>query len=216
MSVATFILGESGTGKSASLRNLNPAETLLVQIKPKPLPFKAAGWKRHSKETPGNIVVASSSEMVVACLQKTQRDIIIIDDFQYLMAGEFFDRAYEKGYDKFTEIARHAYDVLAAATTLPDQKRVYMLCHTDTDMNGRIKAKTIGRMLDEKLTVEGLVSIVLRTAVINGQYLFTTKNSGNDTTKSPMGMFEDEQIENDLQLVDQAICTYYDLTTTGA
>ncbi|SEN72566.1 AAA domain-containing protein [Nitrosospira multiformis] len=216
MSVATFILGESGTGKSASLRNFDPSETLLIQIKPKPLPFKASGWKRHSKDAPGNIVVGATSDLVVAYLQKTQRDIIIIDDFQYLMAGEFFDRAYEKGYDKFTEIARHAYDVLATATTLPDHKRVYMLCHTDTDMNGKIKAKTIGRMLDEKLTVEGLVSIVLRTAVINGQYLFTTKNSGNDTTKSPMGMFDDEHIENDLKLVDEAICAYYDLTTIGA
>lgn len=216
MSIATFILGESGTGKSASLRNLNPTETLLIQIRPKPLPFKAAGWKRHSKESPGNIVVAPSSEVVVACLQKTQRDIIIIDDFQYLMAGEFFDRAYEKGYEKFTEIARHCYDVLQVATTLPEHKRVYMLCHTDTDANGRIKAKTIGKMLDEKLTVEGLVTIVLRTAVINGNYLFTTKNSGNDTTKSPMGMFDDEQIENDLAIVDQAICTYYDLITQGA
>jgi hypothetical protein len=216
MSIATFILGDSGTGKSSSLRNLNPETTLLIQIKPKPLPFKAAGWKKHSKETAGNIVVGSTSDLIVAYLQKTRRDIIIIDDFQYLMAGEFFDRAYEKGYDKFTEIARHCYDVLQVATTLPDHKRVYMLCHTDTDMNGRIKAKTIGKMLDEKLTVEGLVTIVLRTAVINGQYLFTTKNSGNDTTKSPMGMFDDEQIGNDLQVVDQAICAYYDLTTIGA
>ena len=98
-----------------------------------------------------------------------------------------------------------------AASQLSDEKRVYILGHTQEDDSGRIKAKTIGKLLDEKITIEGLLTIVLRTAVINGQYLFSTKNNGTDTVKAPMGLFEDEHIENDLAAVDRAIYAYYGL-----
>ena len=145
-------------------------------------------------------------------MRKTQRPIIVIDDLQYLLATEFMDRAHEKGYDKFTEMARHYYDVLQAATTLPPEKRVYLLSHTDTSDTGQTKAKTIGKLLDEKITVEGLVTIVLRTHVINGQYVFSTKNNGADTVKSPLGLFDDEHIPNDLAAVDAAISTYYEIS----
>ena len=101
-----------------------------------------------------------------------------------------------------------------AASQLPDHKRVYILGHTQEDENGRVKAKTIGKLLDEKITLEGLLTIVLRTTVINGQYLFTTKNSGLDTVKSPMGLFEADQIDNDLAAVDAAIFSYYGLQET--
>ena len=106
---------------------------------------------------------------------------------------------------QYNEIARNAWDILMAASQLSDDKRVYILGHTQEDDNGRIKAKTIGKLLDEKITIEGLLTIVLRTAVINGQYLFSTQNNGLDTVKSPLGLFDSDQIENDLAAVDAAI-----------
>lgn len=210
MSIATLVLGQSGTGKSTSFRNMDPGRTLLIQVVSKPLPFKSKAWK--SVKDGGNIIVSANSQEICAAMRKTQRPIILVDDFQYLLATEFMDRAHEKGYEKFTEMARHYYDVLTTATTLPAEKRVYLLSHTDTSEAGQVKAKTIGKLLDEKITVEGLVTIVLRTHVINGQYVFSTRNSGSDTVKTPLGLFEDEHIPNDLMAVDQAIASYYELS----
>lgn len=209
MSIATMVLGQSGTGKSASLRNMNPAETLLIQVVPKPLPFRSKEWK--SVKDGGNIIVANNSAAICQAMQKTTRPIIVIDDVQYLLATEFMERAHEIGYTKFTEMARHYYDVLVTATNLPADKRVYLLSHTDTTESGQIKAKTIGKLLDEKITVEGLVTIVLRTHVINGQYVFSTRNNGSDSVKTPMGLFDDEHIDNDLAAVDKAVTDYYEL-----
>lgn len=210
MSIATMVLGQSGTGKSTAMRNMKPAETLLIQVISKPLPFRTKEWKPVKEG--GNVIVTSQSSEICAAMRKTTRPIIIVDDLQYLLATEFMDRAHEKGYDKFTEMARHYYDVLTTATTLASGKRVYLLSHTDTSDSGQVKAKTIGKLLDEKITVEGLVTIVLRTHVINGQYVFSTKNNGADTVKTPLGLFEDEHIPNDLAVVDAAIASYYELS----
>lgn len=210
MSIATMVLGQSGTGKSTAMRNMKPAETLLIQVISKPLPFRTKEWKPVKEG--GNVIVTSQSSEICAAMRKTTRPIIIVDDLQYLLATEFMDRAHEKGYDKFTEMARHYYDVLTTATTLASGKRVYLLSHTDTSDSGQVKAKTIGKLLDEKITVEGLVTIVLRTHVINGQYVFSTKNNGADTVKTPLGLFEDEHIPNDLAAVDAAIASYYELS----
>ena len=212
-SIATLILGESGTGKTTSLRNLDPAYTLLIQGIPKPLPFKG-GWK--SIKEGGNVYVSDQAPAIINAMRKTPRDIIVIDDFQYQMSNEFMRRVTDKetgnaAFAKYNEIARSAWDILTAATSLANNKRVYILSHTQTDDTGRVKIKTIGKLLDEKITIEGLVSIVLRTSVINGNYLFSTKNSGHDTTKTPMGLFDDDHIENDLALVDSAIFNYYGL-----
>jgi predicted ATP-dependent serine protease len=208
MSIATMVLGTSGTGKSTSLRNMNPTETLLIQVVKKPLPFKS-NWK--SVNDGGNIYHSDNWESIIKAMQKTTREIIVIDDLQYLLANEFMTRAHEKGYEKFTEMARHYFDVITAATNLQDYKRVYLLSHTDVSEQGQVKAKTIGKLLDEKITIEGLLTIVLRTHVINGQYVFSTKNNGSDTVKTPIGLFDDDHIENDLMAVDKAIKEYYDL-----
>lgn len=208
MSVAVMILGESGSGKSCSLRNMDPAQTLLIQAISKPLPFKNK-WKPVTEG--GNIFVSADSAVIVAAMKKTSRPIIVIDDQQYLLATEFMARAHETGYTKFTELALHYYEVLTAAMTLEPHKRVYMLSHVDTDERGQIRAKTIGKLLNEKLTVEGFVTLVLRAQVINGKNVFSTKNSGNDTVKTAMDMFTDEHIDNDLMAVDKAIVNYYDL-----
>jgi len=187
---------------------MNPAETLLIQVVKKPLPFKS-NWK--SVNDGGNIYHSDNWESIIKAMQKTTREIIVIDDLQYLLANEFMTRAHEKGYEKFTEMARHYFDVITAATNLQDYKRVYLLSHTDVSEQGQVKAKTIGKLLDEKITIEGLLTIVLRTHVINGQYVFSTKNSGSDTVKTPIGLFDDDHIENDLMAVDKAIKEYYDL-----
>lgn len=210
MSIATMILGESGTGKSASLRNMDPTTTLVIQMISKPMPFKDKRWKPVKEG--GNIWVECNSDRIIAGMRKTKNPVIVLDDFQYLLATEFMARAHEKGYEKFTEMAKHYYDVLTAAAELEPHKRVYALSHTDSNDAGRVKAKTIGKMLDEKITVEGLLTIVLRTHVINGQYVFSTRNNGSDTVKSPIGLFEAEHIENDLALVDKAIADYYEIS----
>jgi hypothetical protein len=148
---------------------------------------------------------------------KTIKPIIIIDDFQYIMANEFMRRVTDQevgnqAFAKYNEIARKAWDIFTQAQALPDDKRVYILSHTETTESGKTKIKTIGKLLDEKIVLEGLVTIVLRTLRINDQYIFATQNSGSDTTKSPLGLFENEHIENDLAAVDRAICDYYGIT----
>lgn len=216
MSIATLIIGESGTGKSTSLRNLDPAQTLLIQAVKKPLPFRSTGWKPVAKGQEGSVYVTDSSVHIVNAMQKTTKEIIVIDDFQYVLANEFMRRVTDNeqgnsAFAKYNEIARHAWDILMAASSLPDYKRVYILSHTSTDDFGKTKIKTIGKLLDEKIVMEGLVTIVLRTGVTNGEYTFSTKNNGQDTVKSPLGLFESDLIENDLAQVDDAITSYYDI-----
>lgn len=210
MSIATMILGESGSGKSASLRNLDPARTLLIRSIRKPLPFKSDKWLPYNKNTgQGSIVTTDKADLIEGAMRRINREVVILDDFQYVLANEFMRRSEEKGFDKFTEIGRHAWDILRAAADLAEDRRVYILCHTASDEMGRVKMKTIGKLLDEKITPEGMVTIVLRTLVSDGQYTFATKNNGGDTTKSPMGLFDEPTIPNDLAAVDEAICAYY-------
>lgn len=213
-----MVLGQSGTGKTASLRNFNPAEVLLIQAVKKPLPFRASGWGPCNKANPtGAILACDCASTIVGAMQRTKKPIIIIDDFQYILANEFMRRVLDQAkgneaFAKYNEIARNAWDILMCAGRLDEATRVYILAHTQEDDSGRIKAKTIGKLLDEKITIEGLLTIVMRTAVINGQYLFSTQNSGLDTVKTPMGMFAEQHIENDLAAADAEICAYYSLT----
>ena len=217
MSIACMLLGQSGTGKTASLRNLNPADVLLIQAVKKPLPFRAKEWVPCTKANPqGSILVTDIAQTIVGAMTRTAKPIIVIDDFQYILANEFMRRVLDQAkgneaFAKYNEIARNAWDILMCAGKLADTTRVYILAHTQEDESGHVKAKTIGKLLDEKITIEGLLTIVLRTAVINGTYVFSTQNSGLDTVKTPMGMFEDAHIPNDLKAVDLAIQDYYDL-----
>lgn len=216
MSTAVMIIGESGTGKTTSLRNMNPKDVLLIQAVRKPLPFRSAEWKPATKATPdGSVIHSDTAPTIIGMMQRTKKPIIIIDDFQYILANAFMRRSAETGFQKFTDIAKDAWEILMAASAQPSDKRIYILAHSTTDDTGKTKAKTIGKLLDEKITIEGLLTIVLRTAVINGQYLFLTQNSGSDTTKSPIGMFDAEHIPNDLAEVDRAICEFYGLTATA-
>src|SRR5207253_2481807 len=113
----------------------------------------------------GNVMVQDRAGDIQTIMNHTKRKVIVLDDFQYVMANEFMRRSEEKGYDKFTEIGRHAWDILTNAAQLADDVRVYVLAHSEESEAGRIKVKTIGRMLDEKITVEGMFVVVLRTVV---------------------------------------------------
>lgn len=216
MGTATLILGESGTGKTTSLRNINPEQAMLIKPIGKPLPFKSKAWLPWDSEKKTGTVVSTDSHSAIVNVIKWAhhlgKRIVIIDDFQYVMSNEFMRRSEEKSFDKFTEIGRHAWDIIKAAQDAPDDLRVYFMAHTEETVMGRVKMKTIGKMLDEKITVEGMFTIVLRTLTRDDQFFFTTKNNGADTVKSPMGMFETNEIDNDLAMVDATICDYWGLS----
>ena len=202
MGTAVLVLGRSGTGKSTSLRNFKSDEITLFNVAGKPLPFKGRF---------ANTVNGDSYEAIKKGLSNMTTKIAVVDDTQYLMANEFMRRGLERGFDKFTEIAMNYWELINHVNSLPFDVRVYFLSHIDTDANGDQKVKTIGKMLDEKITVEGMFSIVLKTQVKDGVYSFVTQNNGHDTVKSPVGMFKTFEIPNDLKTVDAAICEYYDL-----
>ncbi len=170
------------------------------------MPFKSVGWKPWVNDDADTIITAMRDKRMV-------KKIVVIDDWQYIMANEFMRRSNERGYDKFTDIAKHAWEILRNATALAEDVRVYFLAHSDTDEQGKTRSKTIGKLLNEKITVEGLLTIVLRAQVVNGQHIFSTRTNGNDTVKTPIGMFDMEHVENDLALVDKAICDYYGINS---
>ena len=199
MAIIVMVYGQSGTGKSTSLRNFHPEDVAVINVSGKPLPFRGA-MKTYNTDDYSKIDSA---------IRKTERRSIIIDDATYLMTGEFMRTAKVTGYQKFTDMALNYYTLVRECAALPDDKIVYFLGHSETDAEGREKFKTIGKMLDEKITLEGLYSIVLKTTVQDGKYLFATRNSGQDTVKTPMGMFDDDYIDNDLAAVDVAIRDYY-------
>lgn len=210
MSTSVLILGESGTGKTCSLRNLDPAKTLLIQPVRKPLPFPSKGWKEiRAKGDGGNIFVCDHPGHIVAAMLKAPQEIVVIDDWQYILANLFMRRRAEKSFDKFTDIGGAGFDIVRTASELAPHKRVYVLAHTVTDEFGKTRIKTLGKLLDEKIVIEGMFTTVLRTAVVDKSYQFSTHNNGSDTVKSPMGMFESDMIDNDLVQVDARICEYY-------
>jgi len=225
MGQGILIIAESGAGKSTSIEALDPKETFIINVANKPLPFK--GWRKKyvtwSKENPGgNLYDKASPESIEACLRyvsekRPEIKNIVIDDFQYMSSFEFFDKVDEKGYEKFTKIGAHLARVARLPKDLRDDLMIFILTHAEeaTDMDGkrRLKAKTIGKMVDEKLTLEGLFSIVLFGKVKKNKegeirYVFETQTNGENTCKSPRGMFTTLEIENNLQVVRQAILDY--------
>jgi len=201
MGIPVFILGESGSGKTAALRNFGENEIILFNVGKKRLPFrkKFNYTADESKYFP-----------ILSSLKKNNALAYVVDDSQYLMAFEYFNRSSETGYSKFTDIAVHFKQLVDTVINDTNQDTiVYFLHHTEKTEHG-LKAKTIGKMLDEKITLEGLFTIVLRTQVENGNYQFVTQTNGMDTIKSPMEMF-DLSLDNDLKQVDSIIREYYDL-----
>lgn len=212
MSTPILILGESGQGKTYSMRNLDPNQTLLIQMIDKKLPFKPQWSQFDAEKKTGNIFVTDKATEVVQLMKGTKKPIVIIDDFQYMLSNELLRRHKETGFTKFAETGYNGWNVLTVASTIPD-KRIYVLAHTMTGEDGITKIKTSGKLL-ETYSVEGMCSMVLRTYVNDGDYFFSTKNSGSDTVKSPPGMFVDEQgidrdpIPNDLKYVDDCVVKF--------
>lgn len=201
MGIPILILGASGSGKSTSMRNFDPAEIGIFNVASKPLPFR--------KKLPQ--INNATYDIIYKILKKPALKTYVIDDSQYLMAFESFDHAKETGYGKFTNMAlnfRNLIDFIVRGT--PDDVIVYLLHHTEITDDGKIKAKTLGKMLDNQLTVEGLFSIVLMATVEGSEHYFITNSDGTNPAKSPMEMFE-PKIDNDLKFVDTAIREYYGL-----
>jgi len=201
MGVPVLILGESGSGKSCSLRNFDPNEVGIFNVASKPLPFRKKMRMLND----------SKYQEIMAILVKNQSKCYVIDDAQYLMAFSLFDRANEVGYKKFTDVAVDFYQLVQTVIKLTsDDTIVYFLQHIERDDAGRIKAKTAGKMLDNQLTLEGLFSIVLLCEAKGEEHYFITQSDGTSTAKSPMGMFESLKIDNDLKMVDDTIRKYYE------
>ncbi len=205
MGIPVLILGESGSGKTTSLRNFNENEIGIFNVAGKPLPFKKQLKKVNN----------ATYQDIIKGLKLGKVKTYVIDDSQYLMAFEMFDRAKETGYNKFTDVAlnfRNLIDFILKGT--PDDYIVYFLHHTETTETGKIKAKTSGKMLDNQLTLEGLFSIVLLCKTDGKEHYFETQSDGFTTCKSPIEMF-DLKIDNDLKEVDTIIRNYYELDKIG-
>ena len=200
MGFAVLILGASGTGKSTSLRNFKKGEIGVLNVGKKPLPFR------------GKLDVANTAdyELIEKTLMKNTYNAYAIDDSQFLMVYENFAHAYEKGYEKFTKMAVNFQELLNVIINgTSNDTIVYLLHHIDFDDMGRAKAKTIGKMLDQQLPIESAVPITLLTQTDSEKYTFIT--NGLPPAKSPLGMFEDKEIENDLRMVDETIRAYWEL-----
>ena len=199
MGIPVLILGESGSGKTYSIKNMDPDKVGVFLVEKPRLPFRKEFKCKKS----------ATYMDILRTLADPKLKQYVIDDSQYLLVNEFFDRAGETGYQKFTDMALNFRNLIHfVINKAPDDVIVYFLHHTETDSNGKVKAKTIGRMLDEKLTVEGLFDIVLRTQVDPDGHWFVTQTNGYDTVKSPEEMFS-LKVPNDLALVDKTIRAYY-------
>ena len=206
MATAVLIMGESGSGKSASLRNFAPNEISLFNVTSKPLPFKQGKTKIPKIDNATYADIANA-------LANPNKRAYVIDDAGYLLSFEMFKRANETGYSKFTDMAKNFFDMLDFINTkLPNDIIVYITMHTEDDSEmHKTKAKTIGKMIDQNLNLEGLFVIVLRAMQTEEGYKFITRDDRVSTAKSPMGMFESDKIDNDLKEVDRIIREYYDM-----
>ena len=220
------IVGESGTGKSTSLRNLNPEETFIISTTGKPLPFR--GWKKKyapikvsADGISGNYFTSSKWDQIMKILQIVDKKMphikqVIVDDFQYVLSYEFVDRATEVGYTKFTELAQHAMEILRYAEKMRDDCKMIFLTHSENvgdAMNPKYVIKTVGKLLAEKVTLEGLFTYIFFTRVGEGadgrmEYKLLTNSDGTCVAKTSYGMFEEMEIDNDLNEIIKVIDEY--------
>lgn len=205
MAQKVLIMGESGTGKSTSLRNCDAAITAVVNPVGKPLPFKNH-FDMLNNETDARKIVKYMKEQAAA-----GKKLIVVDDFQYILAVPYMNRIKETGWDKYNDFGANYFEIIDCCKDLPDDVVVAYMTHLETLDNGLTTVKLIGKLLREKITIEGLFTVVLRTGVNEAKYYFYTQNSGKDTVKSPLGMFPAYAIDNDLNYVVDKIRNYYEL-----
>lgn len=213
MSNLIVLLGESGTGKSTSMRNLDPESTYIINVLNKPLPFK--GYKKLYNTERKNYIETDRYQKIVALLKAVNEKAehiktIIIDDFSFLMNNEFMRRCREKGFDKFTEMGASMFEIMEVCKDFRPDLYCFIMCHTEKDHAGIIKPKTVGKMTADYVGIAERVSIVLHSQVIDMQYKFLTQNDGLHVAKSPMGMFDNMYIDNDLAEIRSTIEQYYE------
>jgi hypothetical protein len=207
MGIPVLVIGRSGAGKSTSLRNFDEKELGFINVSKKPLPFR----KKFE-----STVLTDDYQLIVNCLSKTTKNSIVIDDSGYLIVNMYMRGHANTGggnavYSFFNKVGDSFWNLIEFVKTLPDNKIVYFLMHEDKNEFGDIKPKTIGKILDEKVCIEGMFTIVLRALKENNKYIFKTQSDGFDCSKSPMGLFQTETIDNDLRAVDSALREYYEL-----
>lgn len=207
MAQVILILGKSGSGKSTSMRNFAKDELALINVNKKPLPFKGKF---------DSTLESTNYEQIEKAIFSTQKKVIVIDDAGYLITNQFMmGHGENKGnavFELYNSLADNFYKLIKfCQEKVADDKTVYFVMHEDKNDFGDIKPKTIGKLLDEKVCVEGLFTIALRAECLNGEYVFHTKTDGSDVTKAPLGMFDTDTVPNDLKAVDRIIRDYYEL-----
>ncbi len=200
-SVPILLIGASGTGKSTSLRNFTRDEVAVVNVLGKPLPFKS-DIKAPQCDDYAKILKA---------IDDTKKKTVVIDDAGYLITNEFMGKSSIKGFDKYNEMANNFFNLINGIKKLKGGKTVYIIMHEDTNEDGDVKPKTIGKLLDDKVNLQGMFTICIRSMFENGNYIFRLKTNGQDCVKTPFGMFENDEMENDLKAFDKVVREYYDL-----
>ena len=203
-SVPILLIGKSGSGKSTSLRNFKKDEVAVINVLGKPLPFRS-DIKAVKLDDYTNILNQ---------IKLTKKDVIVIDDANYLITNEFMKNSSIKGYDKYNEMANHFFELINGIKNIEGGKTVYLIMHEDVDDNGNVKPKTIGKLLDEKVNIQGMFTICIRAMFENGKYIFRLKTNGQDCVKTPFGMFNVDEMDNDLKEFDNVVREYYDLNNT--
>ena len=200
-SVPVLLIGKSGSGKSASLRNFKKEEIAIANVLGKPLPFKS------DLDAPK----VDDYATILKAIEHTDKKVIVIDDANYLITNEFMGKSSVKGFDKYNEMGNNFFNLINGIKNIEGGKTVYLIMHEDIDEEGNVKPKTIGKLLDDKVNIQGMFTICIRAMFDSGNYIFRLKTNGQDCVKTPIGLFEEEQMENDLKLVDEKIREYYEL-----
>ena len=200
-SVPVLLIGQSGSGKSTSLRNFKGEEVAVVNVLGKPLPFKS------------DIKAGKCDDYakILNAIAHTDKKTIVIDDANYLITNEFMNKSSVKGFDKYNEMGNNFFNLINGIKNIEGGKTVYLIMHEDTDENGNVKPKTIGKLLDDKVNIQGMFTICIRAMFDNGNYIFRLKTNGQDCVKTPFGMFESDTMENDLKEFDRVVREYYEL-----
>lgn len=205
MAIPVLIIGKSGMGKSASLREFKDSEVGIINVIDKELPF------RHSLK----MISTDNYDKIKTILAGATAKTLVIDDAGYLITNQFLNRHVKDGFQTFTDIGVNFAGLISYIKSLPNDKIVYIMMHEEENEKGQVRPKTVGKLLDEKIVIEGLFTIVLRADQDEGKYGFWTQSQGLEVTKTPMGMFEEKFIENDLKFVDNTIRDYYNLPKSG-
>lgn len=200
-SVPVLLIGQSGSGKSTSLRNFTKDEVAVVNVLGKPLPFKS------DIKAPKCDDYAS----ILKAIAGTKKKTIVIDDANYLITNEFMNKSSVKGFDKYNEMGNNFFNLINGIKNIEGGKTVYLIMHEDTDENGNVKPKTIGKLLDDKVNIQGMFTVCIRSMFDNGNYIFRLKTNGQDCVKTPFGMFETDTMENDLKEFNRVVREYYEL-----